>query len=105
MVVGLSALRTGPLYPQEIDGNYLRNNTFACPHIPLKFCWGYRDARLHEITGGNTQVKFSGMSFRYFFKVLRCGLMFTLVFCEHRPTVTRMRVIDLNTLCGVMEQS
>jgi len=33
--------------------------------------------------------------------------MFTLVFCEHRPTATRcMRVIDLNTLCGVtLEQS
>jgi len=33
--------------------------------------------------------------------------MFTLVFCEHRPTATRpMLVIDLNTLCGVtLEQS
>jgi len=33
--------------------------------------------------------------------------MFTLVFCEYRPTATRcMRVIDLNTLCGViLEQS
>ena len=33
--------------------------------------------------------------------------MFTLGFCEHRPTATRcMLVIDLNTLCGVMlEQS
>lgn len=29
--------------------------------------------------------------------------MFTLVFYEHRPTATRcMRVIDLNTLCGVV---
>jgi hypothetical protein len=77
------------------------------PIFPLKFWWGYRDAHVHEITGINTQVKFCGMFFCYWFKVFRGGWMFTVVFCEHRPTATCcLRVIELNTLCGVMlEQS